>query len=306
MKEQFNSMATQRVYINAFLIRYTDVEKVCQFCGEPASITHNKENPYQIKLVCPKCKKTHKDELASLKPINLLEHVKDVSVINELNETDNKMIEDILVNNYTANQITKKYHIGLYTLKRKLLLLKDKDEQKYNLIEETLRTNASNAIRQASLNKTVDKQYPNNINKIKLEKNIVNKDIAKAISTKPANIAAIATGAMKISVKKKCLIAEALKESLADVFPEETYFNKVYKYSDFLNHVDLFRSNVLHILERRRMKLSALYKNTDIPSTSIRSAIYDEEKSCTTEVIKYIASCLDMDPFELVNEKKFN
>ena len=301
MKQKFANMNTQRTYINAFLNRYTNLEKKCQFCGKEATIIHNPHSPYKINLVCTDCKRTHKDELANLKYINLVDYVTDRSILEDLTDKDYEIFKKILENNYTIKAILDEYHISYYTLKKKLVLLKEADKKQYEYVKEALKMNASTNIRSASLSKSADKTYPNNINKYKIEKNIVNKDIAKKLHTSSANISAIATGNINISIKKKCLIAEALGETLSNVFPEEKYFINVRTHADFIKTIERFRTNIISLCKAKGIKKSQLCIDDNIAKSTLSKAIVGEENQCTTECITSISNKLGVDPYDLVN-----
>ena len=59
MRLVFDDMNKQMMYISRFVSQFTNLEKKCQICGKPTTITHNPVDPYKIQLICSNCRKEH-------------------------------------------------------------------------------------------------------------------------------------------------------------------------------------------------------------------------------------------------------
>ena len=125
MKQEFKDFNQQMMYINKFLDRSTNVERKCQFCGAPAEIRHNYEDPYRIQLVCKVCKQERNLKnkelrgkmIEELPVIDLRNHITNPATLrglrkNTLTLGEKQMIKEVLRSKFTRQDVYKHYQIG--------------------------------------------------------------------------------------------------------------------------------------------------------------------------------------------------
>ena len=97
-------------------------------------------------------------------------------------------------------------------------------------------------------------KYPNNLYKIKIERNLSNKDICRLANNiiQPEAISLISTGKTEPTMITKCNLAIALQLSVADIFPKDFLFDNVYNYADYLYFINYILTQLDNIIKERK------------------------------------------------------
>ena len=235
MKDSFDSYETQGRYILRILERNTDIKKVCQFCGKPAKLKNNKNNPYEIQLVCDNCRKNNsinvETGMYNIPTINIKEHLNTPFMLNKTITLTKEYIDkfnNILEGNYTKQEAIKYLNVTLSVYNKLVKEYKDKYD---NNIEVKLKESYSKARSYVAMETKVQ-DGTNNLAKIKLERKMTNTDIYNKVGVTNRTISNISNG---LAIPKNItvtLIATALDCSVQDMLPSYTEFHDVYNLDD--------------------------------------------------------------------------
>lgn len=240
MRVDFKDMGERRTYINHFITRNTNLEKKCQFCGKKAEIQHGNflDDPYRIQLICRTCKREHgllkKDSRGLSKEIPVID-LRDYITSNRIKYGE--MTDELVLkfNNIINSRMTKSEamnYIGVTALIFDRLVYELPDTMRKKLLKK-LKENRGLKIKSTFLNINCT-ESSNNINKLKKEKCISGRDMQAKVGVTACSICNIALGKVNATIKTKCLIAEALEESVYTVFPDMPLLDKIYTYNDYL------------------------------------------------------------------------
>lgn len=255
MRDKFDSYLKQGYYITRLIKNYTDLQKLCQYCGKPAELKNNRQDPYKIQFVCKSCRKEKnlnlkKDEMYDDIPlINVKEHLtSDIikSKIIKLTPEIKTKLEYLLTSNLTKEQAIKYMNMTKLTFNRIINLYSEEVDNNYkDKLNEIFKINRIKIISKSKIKSTLNNNTSNNLSKIKYEKNISNNSIIKLSNNKitSSTISNICTGKRIPEIKTKCLLAEILDVSVADIFPDDWLFSKVKNYNDFLELNNWLRIN---------------------------------------------------------------
>ena len=122
MKQDFNTYQEQMIRINHFISRNTNLKKICQYCGKPAQVRHNKENPYLINLICVDCKikynlnkKENRDIPApNIPAIDVRDYITNPRVLNRLILFDNDELKEKIQFILNSNFLKIRYNYRHY------------------------------------------------------------------------------------------------------------------------------------------------------------------------------------------------
>lgn len=240
MRVDFKDMGERRTFINHFITRNTNLEKKCQFCGEKAEIQHGSflDDPYKIQLICRTCKREHgllkKDSRGLSKEIPIID-LRDYITSNRIKYGE--MTDELVLkfNNIINSNMTKTKaidYIGVTALIFNRLVNELPDTTREKLLKK-LKENRGLKIKSTFLNVNCT-ESSNNINKLKKEKCISGRDIEAKVGVTACSVCNIALNKVDATIKTKCLIAEALEESVYTVFPNMPLLDKIYTYNDYL------------------------------------------------------------------------
>lgn len=249
MKQEFKDFNQQMMYINKFLDRSTNVERKCQFCGNPAEIRHNYEEPYKIQLVCKACKSERNLKNKELRGkmieeipvIDLRNHITNPSTLRGLRKNtitleEKQMIKDVLRSNFTRQDVYKHYQIGRDEFLRRVMLYeKEIDSKIREKLTYVFNQNYKVKMRVSKLEKSLNEKHTNNISKLKLKHRLSSKDIEKLSRgvVQAATLSDIANSKRVPKMRTKCAIAEVFELPLSKVFPDEYLFDNIYCYEDY-------------------------------------------------------------------------
>ena len=170
--------------------------------------------------------------------INIKEHISNKAVLNKMIKLDKntkKILEDMLKSDKPKVETLKETGIPLTYLNRLIDEYTKKVDKNYkSKLDKVFGINRKNRIKNAKLKSTTNSDsHP--LAKIKLERNLSNKDIVKLSNNRITEscLCCILEGKTNPSLVTKIKIAEALKLSVKDVFPEETEFGNVYTWNDY-------------------------------------------------------------------------
>ena len=187
MKTEFKDLKHQVDYINKVVSRNTTLKKVCQYCGKPAFIKYNKNDPYKIQLVCKDCRiGKHSDRDGMLRDIPIIDikkHLNKEKIKREnfkvVNEENDKKIKFLLNTKLPKVDAIKAAKLTLHQYE----LLVDtyeygKDMYIRGKLNSNFRKNRANNLKKSTINRNF-KKYSNNLYKIKSERNLSNEDLSK-------------------------------------------------------------------------------------------------------------------------------
>lgn len=265
MKEKFDSFKKQGHYITRLIKYQTDLQKLCQFCGNPAKVKNNRIDPYKIQFVCDNCRNKHKlddltDMFIDIPLIDVKQHIKSKILQDKMIDLTPEIIDKlkyILDSNFTKNQAIEYLGVSINTYNRLINLYNEIDKDYIYKIKNRYRYNRSKLMSKWLIKDNLEKDNINNLFKIKYEKNLTNRDIAKLSDNKllPGSISNYCKGKIIPEIKTKCLLAEILNVSVFDIFPSDTEFKDVYNYNDYINLNNKYR-NILKNKKIKRVKLS--------------------------------------------------
>lgn len=267
MKKDFNTYQEQMIRINHFISRNTNLKKICQYCGKPAQVRHNKENPYLINFICVDCKtkynlnkKENRDILApNIPAIDVRDYITNPRVLNRLILFDNdelkEKIQFILNSNFSKTDAIR--YLNTYESKFDRIIdkyAKEVDPKIHNKLKKVFKKNRRNQILNNRLIKYYSKDNPNNIIKLKLEKNISNLDIDRLSNhgINKISLSNITTGKVKPKMRTKCLLAKVFKVSVSEIFPEDIFLTNIYNWKDYYILNEKLRNNLITIINKRK------------------------------------------------------
>lgn len=230
MKTNFDDMSQQMSYINRFIERNTNFKKKCIVCGKPATIQHNKINPYIIRPLCRICRnqyglfgRTVDKTLNVLPTVNLLDYVNTKPKRYEdrvLTQEEMCLIDECIKLNLTKTVFSQRLNTHFKGLD---WMIDEYEKIKPGIKEQFLQSikkGRRNALLEKSLRQDYNTHYNTKIIKLKREKNLSTKDIVKLanneISTMSLNL--IIEGKIEANDKFKKVIAEALDVQIEDIF----------------------------------------------------------------------------------------
>lgn len=170
--------------------------------------------------------------------INIEDHIINKTYLNKkikLDKNTKKILQDMLKSDKPKIETFKETGIPFTYLYRLIDEYTEKVDKNFkNKLEKLFDTNRANKIKKVKLEHTINEEsHP--IAKLKLEKNLSNKDIA-ALSNNSLTESCICStliGKTKPKLITKIKLAEILKVSVKDIFPEETEFGEVYTWNDY-------------------------------------------------------------------------
>lgn len=298
MKSKFKNNQYQLSYITKFISYYTSLERKCQFCGKPAIIKHNEEDPYRIQLVCRECRSKYKiprDKMYNNIPlIDCRDYINNERTLaNNIKLTPElkKLLDESLEKGLSKKE-TLDYVNITYTQFNKLIkqyeTSYDKDIAKK--FQSSFYKSRADIIREAKLKSTLTNDSGNNLSKIKLEKNISNRQIVdlsnKGITA--AQLSCIQRGICKPKVKTKCLLAEILKVSVSDIFPKDEEFNNIHNYSDYIKLSDRYREILSNYKEEYSTTLKYISREINLDYNRLRAFITENLYNLESEDFKLI------------------
>lgn len=251
MIKEFNDFNKQMCYINKFITRNTDIELKCQLCGNKGSIRHNRDNPYLVQIICPKCRIDNnyptKGILPGIPLIDILQHITKEATLDKIIKLDRKtcnQVNKLLNSKLPKGEAIKE--VGLTITKyEKIIDLyeKEKDPDIKSKLEEVFAQNRKNVLREVKQLSSYKESSINNIAKLKLEHGISNRDIVRDSIYPITNytISNISNDKIQPKIKTKIALADVFKCSVADVFPGDYLYKEIYTYQDYLDLNDKFR-----------------------------------------------------------------
>lgn len=230
MKTNFKSITQQATYINKFIERKTDLNKNCMFCGKPASIQHNRKNPYEVRILCRPCRTkyglhghTVDDKPSDLPTINLLEHINTNFKMyrdRTLTEEQMKIIDECIELNLYKAEFCKRLNVYPKALE---WMLSEYEHIKPGITEKYLQAiniGRRNILLKNALNRKRSSKSNTKLIQIKEEQRLSTKDIVEKTNHKisTASLNLIIEGKLEPSDKFKKLIAKALNVKVEDIF----------------------------------------------------------------------------------------
>lgn len=267
MKTDFKDFSHLMGYINKFIERNTNLKKECQYCGKPAQIRYNYDNPYHIQLVCLDCKRKNgfnqyynRGKLISDLPIiDIRDYLtKDKQEREDrlsLTENNKQIIQSLLKTKLPKIEAIKEAGLTMYQYDRLVEQYKENiDSDIEDKLLEVFNKNRRNKLKTVKLKSVNYSKYPNNLYKIKIERNLSNKDICKLANNtiQQESISLISTGKTEPTMITKCNLAIALQLSVADIFPEDFLFDNVYNYADYLYFINYTLTQLEDIIKERK------------------------------------------------------
>lgn len=304
MRLVFDDMNKQMMYISRFFTQFTNLEKKCQICGKPTTITHNPVDPYKIQLICPKCRKEHsyniKGIVEELPLIDLTNYITNDRIRNSFNIINGNSLDkiDLILKskNYTRQQAYKLFNGSKTSLEKTINIYEQKvDKNIRKKLEAIFNQSRNKAVRAARQKATMPDANNNNISKIKYEKSISNKKLAELTNyqIKPLALSMICTGKTKPKLKTKCILAEALNTSVADLFPEDYLFNNIHNFKELIN----FQNNIRNKLIKALSKIKSFKQKQELIENNLKMSIY--------KYYKFIKDKALLSHDEIVNVLKF-
>jgi len=287
MKQEFKDFNQQMMYINKFLDRSTNVERKCQFCGAPAEIRHNYEDPYRIQLVCKTCKQERNLKnkelrgkmIEELPVIDLRNHITNPATLrglrkNTLTLGEKQMIKEVLRSKFTRQDVYKHYQIGRDEFLRRVMLYeKEVDSRIREKLTNVFNQNYKQKMRVSKLEKSLNEQHKNNISKLKLKHKLSSSEIEKLTKgvVQAATLSDIANSKRVPKMRTKCAIAEVFEVPLSKVFPDEYLFDDIYCYEDYLDLNSRLKARLKKYLtdERRSGRKKVIYKVAEALGVSV-------------------------------------
>ena len=246
MKKDFASSSQQMTYVNRFIHRNTDIAIKCQYCGKDGRIRYYRKDPTKIQIICQECankrelsrKENWGKVLEDIPLIDIEEHITNKLALKRLMKLDEekiKILENMLlstkpkIQTYRETGITRTYLAKLIDEYTNTI---DKDFK--NKLNEHFREVRTDKIKRVKLNyMTKEDSHP--LTKIRKERNISNEDLVRLTNNRITKscLCAIQEGKNEPKLVTKIILAKALKVSVADIFPDDTEFNKVYCWNDY-------------------------------------------------------------------------
>lgn len=273
MKKEFKSFNQQMTYVNRYINRYTDIEMVCQYCGNKGRIRYYRECPSKVQIVCLDC--SNKKGLSTafklgkvvedIPLIDVEEHIVNKTVLNKmigLNKDTKKILRDLLKSDKPKYESFKDTGLTMTVLNRLIDEYVDKVDPEYkDKLAEHFTKVRDKKIREVKL-KSVTSEDSHPITKIKLERSLTNADIVK-LSNNRITVNALCMIQERKSKPKlvtKIILAEALGVSVSTLFPEDTEFSNVYCWSDYWYKIrnNVSKSLSSYVLEKKKER-SSLY-----------------------------------------------
>ena len=153
----------------------------------------------------------------------------------KLDKDTKKMLENMLKSDKPKMETFKSTGISSVYLNRLIDEYTEEIDKDYkNKLKKVFETNRLNKMKKTKLESTIDENsHP--IAKIRLERNISNRDIARLSRGRIKNehLCDIQNGKIKPTLVTKIKIAETLKVSVKDIFPEEAEFGEIYTWNDY-------------------------------------------------------------------------
>lgn len=273
---EFDNFSKQMTYISKFIVKYTDIDKKCQFCGKPAQIKHNEKDPYKIQLICKECKKSHhisKSMSDEIPLIDLEQHITNPRVRHAhltLSPVHINMIQEILASDLDRGEVLSHYKISRGVLDRIIHLYAIEIDEDIGIkLKTTLDNNRKHKIKILTINRRVmNSCKSNNLSQIKLKRGLSNKDIERLSNrkVKALAISLICTGKSIPKMKTMCYIAEALNLSVAQIFNDYPLFSSIKSYTDYLTLSNKVIDDLVSMKKQYRVKDIAKMLNMPIES----------------------------------------
>ena len=282
MRLVFDDMNKQMMYISRFFTQFTNLEKKCQLCGKPTTITHNSVDPYKIQLICPKCRKEHsyniKGIVEELPLIDLTNYITNDRIRNSFNIINGNSLNkiDLILKskNYTRQQAYKLFNGSKTNLEKTINIYEQKVDKNVRKKLEAIFNQSRNKVVRAARQKATMPDANNNISKIKYEKSVSNKKLAELTNyqIKPLALSMICTGKTKPKIKTKCVLAEALNVTIADLFPEDYLYNNVHNFEDLINFQNSIRNKLTKFLSNN--KYTPFMTKNELIEDNLKMSIY--------------------------------
>ena len=283
MKTEFKDFSNQMMYIHKFIERYTNLDKKCQYCGKPGQIRYSRTEPYDVQFICKKCKieknlndAKNRGLVPDLEVIHIQDYIVDRNVLSKipkLNKQHIETIQNLLKTKSPKGEAIRSTGWSNASFNRILNLYeKQVDPDIKHKLNDLFIRNRAAKIRLSSMNTNKGQNSTNNLTNIKLRRNLSNSDIVRLANGQIKNnaLSLICTGKSYPVVKTKCVLAEALKVSVADIFPHDWLYNSVYNYEDYLKLNNTIRNQVKEFIDAKKKngekkvtkKVAALFNMT--------------------------------------------
>lgn len=267
MKTEFKDFGHQMMYIYKFIERYTDLDKKCQFCGQPGQVRYSRTEPYDVQFICPDCKHSknlnnieNRGLVPDLEVIHIKEHITDKNVLSKLpilTKTQVDIIKNLLKTKLPKGEAIRSTGWSITTFNRILNLYeKHIDKDIKNKLNDLFTRNRAAKIRISSTHTNKANHSLNNFTKIKLSRNLTNDDIVKLTNNRIHKnaLSLLSTGKTTPTIQTKCLLAEAFNLYVSDVFPNDWLYSKVRTYEDYLELNEKVRTNLKLYIDDLKFK----------------------------------------------------
>lgn len=285
MKENFDDFIKQGHYISRFVSKYTDLDRTCQYCGKPAEVKNNINNPYLIQFICKQCKVEKKmisiycDMADDIPLINLKEHIINDTVNRKNIDLDDELISKLkylLTSDLTKEQALNYLDMKPTQFKKVIAKYEELYDKNYSKkLDTVLKENRNQVVTKARLNYTVNVYTNNNLSVLKYKMGLTNKDIInKSGGRIKANaISLICNGKSEPKVQTKCILAEALGVTVKDIFYEDTICDNIHNYNEYLKLNETFRKKALKFFKLEPTAIDTIAKHCNVSISKVQDFI---------------------------------
>lgn len=322
MKDIFDDFNKQGRYILRLINDNTDLEKICQFCGKPGNLKNNRQFPYEIQFVCPKCKKDFEinpitEMYDEIPLINIKEHLTGERLGQKFIKITDEQVDKmshILKGGFTKSSAAR--YMGVTQSYYKKII--KAYEEKFNIhIEEKLKRlykeAFTNRLIDETLSRTVNNIY-NNISKIKNERGISNIMIYEKTGIRPCTISYICNGKTIPKNTTMTTLADVLNCTVTDLFPEYNEFSTVHDISTLRYRMMKTYTQIIFLWTQSKEKkftkfLIKLSSDLDISFETLRTFLISTKKDpseINLDILQHNMVKLINDLFNTIEMKDFD